>query len=102
MKESEKKDIFGPCLKTKKEYKVDSDKNWNRFSCDDSQSFGKKENKKEKSEQKSRPSRQQDCQDRLEYWKESGRPEETCCLLGYKGKAPAHTGMKISYDMIWW
>ena len=47
-----------------------------------------------KSEDERRPSKLEHCWDRLEYWAESCKLEETCCLSDSSGKPFANAGVK--------
>ena len=51
-----------------------------------------------KSEDESRLSRQQYCRNRLEYWKESWRAEETYCYSDSSEIPPANAGVKKTHQ----
>ena len=48
-----------------------------------------------------RPSKLQHCWDRLEYWEESQKPKETCCLLDSSERPSANAGVKSSQRVCW-
>ena len=60
----------------------------------------KKKLKNWKLEEESRPSSQQHCWEKSEYWEESWKHEETCCYLNSCERPPANGDMKSSQGII--
>ena len=88
--------ILGPCQRTEKLWNIHGrvrvaigmlgtvpQRDWNDW----------------KSEKISISSRLQHCWDQQEYWKESRKPEESCCHSDSSESLPANTSMKNSQDM---